>query len=304
MKIERVWIFITFAYIVFIIISLLNRKKHKEPVKESVHLQKPNQLPPKIIYTFWNSDDLPPIVKASIETWKIHCPEYDIRIMNYENTKHMNIRHRDSHARYSDFVRLYCLADTGGIWIDASVFLQRPIDDWLTPGYDYTGYYGEYNTTLNEYPVIESWFMAAPRGSIFVRDWKNEFFRANDFDSMGDYVDDVLARGVDSQNFDFNVNYLAVYLAAQYCQQKLGPYKNLNIMSSDKDALKYNIDSKHPLMWLWGEPSVKELCENLKQYKETTKMIKITNIQRQHMEKKQNCVSELSKDQVQRVCTH
>ncbi len=295
MKIEFQTVVIILAYIVVIVLSLLNRRwrRHKEPVKESVHLQKPNQLPPKIIYAFWDSDEFPPIVKASIETWKRHCPEYEIRIMNYENTKHMNIRHRDSHARYSDFVRLWCLAETGGVWIDASVFLQRPIDDWLTPGYDYTGYYGEYNTTAKEFPVVETWFMAAPKGSKFINDWKNEFFRANDFDSMGDYVDDLLTRGIDSQNFDFNVNYLAVYLAAQYCQQKLGPY-DLNLMSSDKDGVKYIIDSKHPLMWLWGEPSVNELCENLKQYKETTNMIKITNVQRPHLEKNTSCVTKLS----------
>lgn len=286
-----VWVFIALAYVVTVLISLFNRRKHKEPVKQSMHLQKPNQLPPKIIYTFWDSDDLPPIVKKSIETWKTHCPEYEIRIMNYENTKHMGIRHRDSHARYSDFVRLYCLAESGGVWIDGSVFLQRPLDDWITPGYDYTGYYGEYHTTLKEYPVVESWFMAAPRGSNFIRDWKNEFFRANDFDTMGDYVDDLLARGVDPQKFDFNVNYLAVYLAAQYCQINLGPYE-LNLMSSDKDAFKYNIDSEHPLMWIWGEPSVNELCENLKQYKETTNMIKITNVQRPHM--RRDCVTKLS----------
>lgn len=286
-----VWVFIALAYVVTVLISLFNRRKHKEPVKQSVHLTKPNQLPPKIIYTFWNSDDLPHIVKKSIETWKTHCPDYEIRIMNYENTKHMGIRHRDSHARYSDFVRLYCLAETGGIWIDGSVFLQRPIDDWITPGYDYTGYYSEYQT--KKWPVVETWFIAAPRGSNFVQDWKNEFFRANDFETMGDYVDDLLARWVDPQDFGFNVNYLAVYLAAQYCIQKLGPYE-LNLIDSDKDAAKHVIDNVNPIMWLWGKPAVDDLCEKIKERKETTNMIKITNVHRPHLEKNKECIKNLS----------
>lgn len=239
------WFWIIIAYLFVLVISLFNRRKHKEPAKETVPLTTPNQLPPKIIYAFWNSDEFPPIVKASIETWKRHCPDYEIRIMNYENTKHMNIKHRDSHARYSDFVRLYCLEETGGVWIDASVFLQRPLDDWITPGYDYTGYYSEYQTKT--YQVVETWFMAAPKGSRFIADWKNEFFRANDFDSMGDYVDDLLARGVNPQDFDFNVNYLAAYLAAQYCIQKLGPYE-LNLIDSDQDAAKHVIDNVNPIM--------------------------------------------------------
>lgn len=280
------WVFV-------IVLSLINRKnKPKEPESTSVYTV-PNQLPPKIIYTFWDSDKLPLIVKASVETWKKHCPEYEIRILNYENTKHMGIRHRDSHARYADFVRLYCLDETGGIWIDASVFLQKPLDDWIVPGYDYTGYYSEYQTTKKDFPVVETWFMCAPKGSKFIADWKNEFFRANEFENMGEYTDDLLKRGVDPQNFDFNVNYLAVYLAAQYCQQKLGPY-NMNLSSSDKDAMRYILESKHPLMWLWGEPSVNELCDNLKQYKDTTKMIKITNVQRSSLVKKEDCVSKLS----------
>lgn len=291
---NRLWFWITLAYIFFIVVSLFNMRSHKEPVKEKVLVTTtPNQLPPKIIYAFWDSDEFPPIVKASIKTWKTHCPDYEIRIMNYENTKHMGIRHRDSHARYSDFVRLYCLAETGGVWIDASVFLQRPIDDWIVPGYDYTGYYTDYQTKTH--PVIETWFMAAPKGSNFIRDWKNEFFRANDFDTMGDYVDDLLERGVDPQNFDFNVNYLAAYLAAQYCIQRLGPYE-LNLIDSDNDGMKYVIESGHPLMWLWGEPSVNELCENLKTYKQAN-MIKITNVQRSHLENNTECIKNLSDSQ-------
>lgn len=294
MKNTLVWILIVFVYVLVLVISLINRRKHKEPAKETVPLITPNQLPPKIIYTFWDSPDkLPPIVKASIDTWKRHCPDYEIRILNYENTKHMGIRHRDSHARYADFVRLYSLADTGGVWIDASVFLQRPLDDWITSGYDYTGYYSEYQTTKEEYKVVENWFMAAPKGSKFINDWRNEFFRANDFDSMGEYTDDLLQRGVDAQNFIDNVNYLAAYLAAQYCIQTLGPY-NINLINSDKDAAKHVIKTANPIMWLWGEPAVNELCDNLKQYKNTTNMIKITNVHRSILSKKEDCVSKLS----------
>lgn len=290
------WVLIAFAWIFVLLLSLRNRKGSPPP--RSPSSSPPHQKDhydktvPKIIYTFWDSPDtLPPIVEKSISTWKKHCPDYEIRVLNYENTNHMGIKHKDSHARYSDFVRLYCLDETGGIWMDASVFLNRPIDDWLVHEYDYTGYYGEYHTSNKEWPVVESWFMAAPKGSPFIRDWKNEFFRANDFESMGEYADDLLEKGVDAQKFHDNVNYLAVYLASQYCIQKLGHAYDLNLMSSDEDAIKYIIDNKNPLMWLWGEPAVSDLCENLEKYKNTTRMIKITNVQRPHLT--DECVSKL-----------
>jgi len=281
------WIFV-------IVISLINRvkKKQKEPSSSSVYTV-PNELPPKIIYTFWDSDELPPIVKASIETWKKHCPEYEIRILNYENTKHIGIKHRDSHARYADFVRLYCLEETGGVWIDASVFLQRPLDDWIESGYDYTGYHAEFFSTDEKYPVIENWFMAAPKGSKFIADWKNEFFRANDFENMGDYVDDLVSRDINLHKiYIVNMHYFAQHVAAQYCVQKLGPYK-LNLIKADDDALKYVMDS--PLNWLWAPSTVNNLCENLKKYKGTSNMIKITGSQRKLIEeRKDDCLSKLS----------
>jgi hypothetical protein len=290
------WVVIVLAWLLVIGISVRNRRlnptSHSYSSTETTKTY--SKEIPKIIYTFWDSypENVPPIVEKSIDTWKKQCTGYDIRVLNYDNTSHMNIKHRESPARYSDFVRLYVLEETGGIWMDASVFLNKPIDDWLTQGdHDYTGYYGDYHTSVKEWPVVESWFMAAPKGSQFIKDWKGEFFRANEFDSMGDYVDDLLEKGVDAQNFHDSVNYLAVYLANQYCIQKLGREYDLNLMSSDEDAMKYILDNKNPLMWLWGEPAVSDLCENLEKYKDSTRMIKITNVQRPHLN--EECTSKL-----------
>jgi len=284
------WTLIAFAWIFVLLLSLRNRKQ-TSPSQSATRKYHYDKTIPKIIYTFWDSPvTLPPIVEKSISTWKKHCPDYEIRILDYENTKHMGIRHKDSHARYSDFVRLYVLEKTGGIWIDASVFLNKPVDDWLTHEHDYTGYNAMYHETDYRFPVVESWFMAAPKGSPFIRDWKNEFFRANDFDTIGDYVDDLLKKGVDDQKIGLidNGHYLAVYLAAQYCQQNIGKY-DLNLMSSDDDAYKHVMST--PLKWFGNEQAVNELCDNIKQYKKTTKMIKLTSEHRKYID--EDCISKL-----------
>lgn len=288
-----IWILILFAWLVVLGISVRNRRRPPpQPPSTETNTYYYSKEIPKIIYTFWDSypENVPPIVEKSIDTWKKYCPGYDIRVLNYENTSHMGIRHKDSHARYADFVRLYVLEKTGGIWMDASVFLQKPLDDWLTYDYDYTGYYAEYNTDINEWPVVESWFMAAPKGSPFVRDWKNEFFRANEFETIGDYADDVLSKGVDTQRFGIvdNGHYLAIYLAEQYCVQKLERKYNLNLMSCDVDAFKYKVDT--PMFWLWGLPSVNNLCDNIEEYK-NVKMVKISNDHRKYID--ETCISKL-----------
>lgn len=292
-----VWILIAFAWLFVLLLSIYNRKEtpsKPKPQSEDV-VGYYDKTIPKIIYTFWDSpESLPPIVEKSIDTWKKYCPDYEIRILDYENTKHMGIKHKDSHARYSDFVRLYVLAETGGIWIDASIFLQRPLDDWIKPGYDYTGYYAEFfDLTDLEFPVIESWFMAAPKGSPFIRDWKNEFFRSNEYETMSEYTDELTSKyDVDPQLLHFNLPYLAIHMAAQYCVQKLGPY-TLNLLSADKDALKHVMDS--PFNWFMGLPVVENLCKNIDNYKTTTNMIKITSGHRSHLEPRKSCVEQLSK---------
>lgn len=295
-KKDWVWILIVASlWIFFILLSIKNRQPTPAPEKETLaDTPPPNDMSiPKIIYTFWNSDKLPAIVEKSIETWKKHCPGYEIRIMNYENTKHMGIRHKETHARYADFARLYCLEETGGVWIDASVFLQRPLDDWMVPGYDYTGYYAEYHTTNKKWPAIETWFMAAPIGSRLIKDWKTEFFRANEFESMGDYADDLLSRGIDTQRIGMidNGHYLAINLAQQYCVQKLdgSDEYRLNLVDCDSDAFKYVVDSS--LFWFWGLPAVNTLCDNLEKYK-SARMIKITSGHRPYLN--DECIDKLA----------
>jgi hypothetical protein len=273
------WFWITLAYVFVIAISISNKKPVPEPTRVSKPPTPSSEIP-KIIYTFWNSAEYPRVVECAMKTWKKWAPDYEIRVLNYENTKHMKIKHRDSHARYSDFVRLWCLAETGGFWIDATVFIQRPLDEWRQVQCDYGGYILEKQALLENSPSIESWFMCAPKGSRLIADWKHEFFRANEFDSMGDYVDDLLVtRGTDRQKIGFfgNGHYLAVYIACQFCQQNYGPYEGLNLINAEDDAMKHLMDI--PLVYRWVPGSS---VKNLEKYQDC-RMIKIVSKDRSHV---------------------
>lgn len=275
------WTPIVLAYVLVLAISLVNRSRRIKPRDPEPGSREGGGEVPKIIYTFWDSPKIPRIVQTCVDTWKKHCPGYEIRIMNYENTSHIPIKHRYPHARYADFVRLYCLAETGGIWIDATVILQRSIDDeFFVKGCDYAGYTLSRNTTRSDIPVIENWFMVAPKGSRLVADWKHEFFRANDFDSIGEYVDDLLQRGVDKQRIRREW-YFSCYLACQYCQQNFEPYENLVLVEAADDALKYIMDVPLALRWIPG------VCGNnlVKNYEtkgyDSCRMIKLVSNDRQ-----------------------
>lgn len=203
--------------------------------------------------------------------------------MNYENTKHIPIRHTESHARYTDYVRLYCIAETGGIWMDASILLNTSLDSFLEQD-RFNGYYLKKWTEKEEWPLIESWFLAAPKRNKFVEDWKDEFFRSNEFELMGDYVDDLITNGIDIQGMGVeSINYLAIHVAAQYCIQKKGPYK-MNTIKAEDDAYMYLKKNDWDI-----EKSVDDLCKNVNT---KTNIIKFRGSERKYL--KEDCISKLS----------
>lgn len=85
------------------------------------------------------------------------------------------------HASLSDIVRILLLERFGGIWVDATVYCNRPLDEWIDDAAR-EGFFA-FERPTPERPVA-SWFLAAHRGSYLVRRWKEETLRlwqAGDF---------------------------------------------------------------------------------------------------------------------------
>lgn len=239
---------------------------------------KKNEKIPKIIYTFWHEKELPKIVEKCIESWKRNCPDYEIRILSYENTK-LYKHSLDSHQRHSDFVRLDCLYETGGLWIDASVYLNKPIDEWINSydNCDLIGYYIDDNQTREEWPSIETWFMAAPKNSKIIKDWREEFMKYNNYDNPEDYIINEMN---DTELYKLTDPYLLIYMSQQKCIQKYGKTYNLKLENVKDDAFLYlkenNFDPKL---------AVKKFCLGI--YKDKTRMIKLRRCDRPYVEN--NC---------------
>lgn len=241
-----------------------------------IFLIKRKQKIPKIIYTFWHEKELPLIVKKCIESWKKNCPDYEIKILSYEDTK--IYRHSsDSHQRHSDFVRLDCLYETGGIWIDASVFLNKPIDDWINKyvNCDLIGYYIDDNQTRDEWPSIETWFMAVPKNSRIIKDWREEFMKYNNYETPEEYIKNEM-NGIELDNL--TDLYLLIYISQQKCIQKYGDHYNLNLIDVKKDAFLHLNENNFNI-----EQAVKQFCNGV--YKDKTRMIKLRRCDRPYAEK-------------------
>ena len=88
---------ILLAVVIILFVILLSRKKY--------------YVIPKKIWTFWDGEP-PEIVKTCMDSWRKHCPGYQITLLNKESTPHINQykRAHDMIQRYSDFVRIDVLS--------------------------------------------------------------------------------------------------------------------------------------------------------------------------------------------------
>ena len=74
-------------------------------------------------------------------------------------------------------------------------------------------YYADFFTTDNNNPVVENWFLSAPKNSKIIKEWKDEFYKGIEYDNPSEYIND-LEREVDLQNININLKtYLIMHCA-------------------------------------------------------------------------------------------
>jgi hypothetical protein len=246
---------------------------------------------PKTIWTYWDSEDLPDFVSKCIDKWRRLHPDWTIIVLNPKNLKDylpetdiFKLKFADTKPRQSDFVRLHILPKFGGVWADASVVPTQSwdwiVDEQKKKGSDFIGYYRQGATTKTEYPVIESWFFACPKGSNFVSKLRDEMMTMNSLENEADYKENVKGRGVDIQDIP-QPDYLNIYLSAQavmQTQMTTDEIRNkIHVYPSEDGPFKHSVTND------W-EPAaaIKSLCEL--ETHELPEMIKIYGNERRAME--------------------
>ena len=214
---------------------------------------------PKHIWTYWNTDDIPLFIKDCIATWKYHNPSWNVTILTNSTLKQhlttdiLNYKHADSPARISDFIRLQILEKYGGVWMDSSMICSSSLDTILNHDASFIGYYISGFTTDPKYPIIESWFLAAPPKSPLIRDWNKEFLRMNTFETVHAYINNLRYQNINLQKIDAP-EYLAIHCACQkVIQTKDYSYY---VTSAELGPYKYKKDND----WV-SQTSIERLCQ-------------------------------------------
>ena len=94
-------------------------------------------IPKKIHYCWFGKSEMPERFLANIDTWKKHCPEYEIICWNEDNydvTKNEYMKQAYEAKKWGfvpDYARLDIVNEHGGIYLDTDVELLKSLDELL-----------------------------------------------------------------------------------------------------------------------------------------------------------------------------
>jgi len=184
--------FLIIVMCLFIILLYFDKKipEHFESYPSQIMTKSylSNDKVPKIIWTYWDTEEVPEIVKLSMKSWKKTSPNYFINLMNQKNVEEYvslpeNWKKLPPY-RQSDIIRLRLLEKYGGVWIDASTILLEDLDNFISKN----------NLTLFitpssslENPVFENWFISAPPNNKVIKLWIEEVLIA--LSNRKEYID-------------------------------------------------------------------------------------------------------------------
>ena len=114
-------------------------------------------IPKTIHYCWFGNNPLPEISERCIQSWREHCPDYEIVLWNEENYDLSNAPlyvqqayQEEKWAYATDYIRLWIIYHYGGIYLDTDVELIRNVDDLL----DCQAFFGFENTDRSSHQEV------------------------------------------------------------------------------------------------------------------------------------------------------
>lgn len=128
---------------------------------------------PRTIWMLWQQgwDKAPALVQACAESWKRHNPAWELKLLDEADLDakipgyEANIRAGMTRQTKANIVRTALLRRHGGLWVDASLYCSRPLEDWL-PQMAPDGFF--IFTDPRPYRRVESWFILGSLDNYFI----------------------------------------------------------------------------------------------------------------------------------------
>lgn len=161
----------------------------------------PNELPKKI-WMYWSqgADNLPFLVQQCAESWQSLNPDWEFILID-DNTlsDYVDLEGLDSRAditlqALSDILRVKLLMAHGGVWVDASLFCARPLDEWLYDALD--DHFFAFASHRKD-RLMTTWFLAGTANSEVLNAWTSAmmtYWQSNRFRGKRYWVKQVLRK--------------------------------------------------------------------------------------------------------------
>eukprot|EP01024_Parvocaulis_polyphysoides_P019874 TRINITY_DN19102_c0_g2_i1.p1 TRINITY_DN19102_c0_g2~~TRINITY_DN19102_c0_g2_i1.p1 ORF type:complete len:369 (-),score=38.80 TRINITY_DN19102_c0_g2_i1:983-2029(-) len=211
---------------------------------------------PKYAWSFWHQgeDQMPDFMKLNVQTWRSKLgEEWKITVLNeQQDSKNFYLNFIDleelpkafdsmDKKKKRDMVRLALLCRYGGVWIDASVILVKPISQWVKfsgsqPEHISGFYLSKFGSEKFNYKdLFSSWFIAANKNSPFIHKWYEVVCEYYSEPKRGPLQKHEMFKNLDLSNFqrhgkDFR-NYLTIHVSLR------------KLIEENSDMLKYYFEN-------------------------------------------------------------
>lgn len=216
-------------YVVFVIcINNMGTYEYFEPGLDEV---------PKIVWAYWDSDDVPDFVNLCLKNWRKLAPNYKINFLNKNNVENYIQLPKDWKLlrpyRQADIIRLLLLEKYGGIWMDASIILLKKPEKFISK--NNITLFTTPNCTLSN-PVFENWFISTPPNNKIIKQWAKEAIIAiNNKDEYIKNSPEYSKKAVD------NCTYLICHLVLKNIYEKNKDlFDGVKIYESNETAFYYH----------------------------------------------------------------
>ncbi len=132
----------------------------------------------KTIWSCWfqGREAAPPLAKKCLSSWERSNPGWKLRCLDATTIEryvpvrqYIDLNGQSlTAASLSDLVRILLLREFGGVWVDATLFCNRPLDEWL-PGVMEEGFFA-FAAPGPDRP-LSSWFLSAGSDNHLISTW-------------------------------------------------------------------------------------------------------------------------------------
>ncbi|AHK22715.1 polyprotein [Lagenaria siceraria endornavirus-California] len=137
---------------------------------------------PKIIWSYWNNQEVEEFQIKMINNWHYHNQDYRIIILNEESLQKMvgkntyNLLSKQTPQFRSDWVRLFVLSHFGGVWVDFSGLFVKSIHNLVESTVQNEAGYCQISLNKKEEKniVLESWLIICTENCKVIQDWFEE----------------------------------------------------------------------------------------------------------------------------------